>query len=137
MRMLMILLPMMFLSLNGCRSVTQKIICAQISDNEMKPLASGEISFQFSRCRARCLNPNTWAALKLKECTEAFPECKECNLDVAEYPNRKCEPFCEDLSKNYPLQRCEGIAGFFVEDIALEIRPKLSALNAIKKDYCN
>jgi hypothetical protein len=86
----------------------------------MKPLASGDISLQFARCRARCLDPNTWEALPLKNCKEAFPDAGE-----------------EELARNYPLAKCEGLAGFFVEDIATEIRPKVKALNQIKKDYCN
>ena len=129
----------MFLSLglSGCGSATRKIVCAQIADNEMKPLASGEISFQFNRCRARCLDPNTWEAMPLKSCSRDFPECSECEVEIAEKPDRKCEPYCEDLARNYPPVKCEGLAGFFVEDIATEIRPKMGALNNIKRDYCD
>lgn len=86
----------------------------------MRPLPAGDISFQFERCRARCLDPNTWQALELKECLEAFPDAKE-----------------GEFSRNYPLVKCEGLAGFFIDDIATEIRPKVKALNSIKKDYCD
>ena len=139
MRMLMILLPMIFLSLgaSSCGSVQRKIVCAQVNDNQMKPLASGEISFQFNRCRARCLDPNTWQALPIKECKKDWPECEECEVDIAKKPDRKCESYCSELARNYPLVKCEGLAGFFVEDIATEIRPKVTALNRIKKDYCD
>lgn len=96
----------------------------------MKPLASGEVSFQFNRCRARCLDPNTWGALPLKQCPEIFPEC-------IKTVNQETPVYCEDLAKNFELTKCEGIAGFFVEDIATEIRPKMGALNGLKKDYCD
>lgn len=122
MRMLMIMLLMMFLSLGASScSTTRKIVCAQVADNQMKPLASGEVSFQFNRCRARCLDPNTWQALPLKNCKDEFPDAED----------------DEEIARNYPLAKCEGLAGFFVEDIATEIRPKVTALNQIKKDYCN
>jgi hypothetical protein len=113
---------MMFLALgaSNCTTYTSGVICGQIRDNSIKPLPSGDISLQFARCRARCLDPNTWQALELKRCIAHFPDAKP-----------------GEMARNFPLAKCEGLAGFFVEDIATEIRPKMKALNAIKNDYCN
>lgn len=83
----------------------------------MRPLASCDISLQFNRCRCRCLNPNTWESLNLKDCKE-YEELA-------------------GLAVNLPIIECDGLVGFFVDDIATEIKPKVNALNGIKRDYCD
>lgn len=37
---------------------------------------------------------------------------------------------------NYPIEQCEGIGGFFLEDIALDVRPQIRALHTIKGNLC-
>lgn len=122
MKTIILMLLMMFLSLgvSSCGSVTRKIVCNQIHDNEMKPLASGQISLHFKHCLARCIDPNSWEYLELTNCPNEFPEAK-----------------AGEIVRKYPIENCEGIVGFFIEDIATEIRPKVTALNRIKEDYCN
>lgn len=115
----MLLMMFLVMGASSC-GTTGKVICAQIKDLEMKPLPAGDFSFKFNRCRARCLDPNTWAALPLNKCKADFPDATE-----------------GEFTRNYPIDKCEGLSGFFIEDVVVEIRPKLKALNTIKKDYCN
>jgi hypothetical protein len=77
-----------------------------------------DISFQFDRCRGRCFDLNEWKALPMNMCAGM-------------------ESYALAESINLPLESCEGIAGFTIEDMAVEIRPKIKKLDAIKKDYCN
>lgn len=38
---------------------------------------------------------------------------------------------------DYPLEHCDGMAGFKLDDMALEIRPKVKALYRLKENLCN
>ena len=42
----------------------------------------------------------------------------------------------EKVAENYPIEFCDGIAGFSNADMAIEIKPKIKKINAIKIDYC-
>lgn len=97
----------------------KKIACAEVKKYQMKPLPAGDVSFQFNRCRVRCLDPNRWTELPLKACGNHFP-----NAEEGEYV------------RNLPIGYCDGLTGFFAKDVAMEIRPKVDALNDIKDDYC-
>lgn len=37
---------------------------------------------------------------------------------------------------NRPIEYCEGIAGFKLEDIAVEVRPKIKAMYRLKENLC-
>ena len=132
MRALMIMLPMMFLALgaSSCGSTARKLVCSQVRSLEVKPIPACDMSFQFNRCRCRCFNFNTWETLPLNQCPKLMEE-----LDA----NMSFEIVVEkgEEGKNFPLEYCEGVAGFFVEDMANEIRPNVKGLSRIKADYCD
>lgn len=124
MRMLMIVLPMMFLILGASScSTTQKIVCREVRDNEIKPLPLCDISFQFNRCRCRCFKFSTWESLPLNECKDLE------GVEEAGYP-------VTNGAVNFPLKYCENLSGFSLDDMANEVRPKIKGLNNLKNDYC-
>lgn len=69
---------------------------------KVKPRLSCDVSFQFNRCRCRCLDIQNIATV----------DPKECGLDW------------KQDTMNFPIERCDGIAGFYLEDIAKHIRPE-------------
>ena len=69
---------------------------------KVKPKLSCDVSFKFDRCRCRCLDIYN----------QKTTDPKECDLDWAED------------TRNFPLEQCEGIAGFYLEDITKEIIPQ-------------
>lgn len=98
----------LFLSVS-CRS---KLICNEIKAATIKNLPLCDISFQFNRCRCRCFNINTYTTVEPEACGDDFE------------------------AGDYPITYCESLSGFFVEDWAVEIRPKIRRLDRIKGDYC-
>ena len=114
MKMLITTLLMIF-SLSACRSFEQQIICKEIDSYQIKPTPLCDISFQFNRCRCRCLY--------LKNDLQTV-DPKKCGLDWAENV------------KDFPIEHCEGIAGFFVEDIAKHIRPEALETKQCFEDSC-
>lgn len=38
---------------------------------------------------------------------------------------------------DYPLEYCENIAGFFLEDIAKDVRPNVKALANLRENMCD
>jgi hypothetical protein len=107
-KVLIILMSTIFLGATSCK---RKIICSEINSTDIKPLVSCDISFQFNRCRCRCFD-----------------------LDQFQTVDDK---FCSDFrSGDYPLEYCEGLSGFFIEDMAINIKPNIIHLNEIKADNC-
>ncbi len=111
MRMLTTALVIIFLA--SCKT---KIICSQVKSATIKPIVLCDLSMQFNRCRCRCFNANRWAEVEDRACKWRYPE-----------------PFKKG---DYPIDYCEGIAGFYLEDIAQEVKPKVKKLSRIKTDYC-
>jgi len=109
----MTILPILFLI--SCKSA---IICNQINSAKIVPILLYDISFKFDRCRVRCFDFNSWATLPLNKCVGM-------------------ELRTEEGAINLPLENCEGLSGFSINDMAYELRPKIKKLDQIKKDYCN
>lgn len=100
--------------LSSC--VGKKVICTQLDASRIKALPLCDISFQFNRCKCRCFDFNNWS----------------------EIDDRACKWRYGDFSSGeYPLEACEGIAGFFVDDIAVEVKPKVKKLAKLKADLCD
>lgn len=65
--------------------------------------------------------------------------------DISFKKNRcRCRDFdfnnWKELSEpvNYPIEHCEGVAGFFVDpDIGVEVRPNIRALANLKENLCS
>ena len=88
------------------------IICKEINKAKIRPLVNCDLSLQFKRCRCRCVDYNTITKVDDKFCGENF------------------------VSKDYPIDTCEGLSGSFIEDWAKEIKPKVNRLNRVKRAYC-
>jgi hypothetical protein len=106
---------LMILCLSGCRSVNTQIICAQLETHKINPIKSCDVSFKFNRCRCRCFDFNTWERL----------DWKKCGVE---------EEGSEPIS--YPIESCEGISGFFLDEAAVEIRPNIKAMSRLKDNLC-
>jgi hypothetical protein len=39
-------------------------------------------------------------------------------------------------AQDFPIEHCEGVAGFLIGDIALEIRPRIKKLANLKANLC-
>lgn len=112
MRKIVLIMMMLWTTfLTSCRTA---IVCEDIERAEMVPLNYCDISFKFNeaRCRCRCLDPNTYTTLPDLSCGEDYQ------------------------SGNFELEACQGIAGFSLDDVALEVKPNISRLNKIKEHYC-
>jgi predicted alpha/beta superfamily hydrolase len=70
-----------------------------------------------------------------------IPVVKMCDISF-KFNRCRCRNF--DLNswnavgeaENLPLEQCEGVAGFFVEDIAVKIRPNIKAMYRLKENLC-
>lgn len=111
MKAIIMMLLMTFLV--GCKT---KIICRQIKSAIIRPLPLCDISFQFNRCRCSCFDINKFQSVNDNACT--WPDGNEFK------------------SGDYPIKTCEGVSGFFNEDWAIEVRPKIKKLARLKEDYC-
>lgn len=81
---------------------------------QIKPRLMCDISFQFNRCRCRCYD--------LEKLKETEPE--KCGIDS------------ENKKWNEEIEFCEGISGFYLEDIATHIIPKIKEKKQYIKDEC-
>lgn len=93
----------------SCRT---KLVCSEVRRATIDYLPLCDISFKFNRCRCRCFNLNNYSTVKPALCGEDF------------------------IEGNYELEYCEGIAGFYVEDWATEVKPNVKRLIRIRGDYC-
>jgi hypothetical protein len=81
---------------------------------KVKPHLSCDISFQFNRCRCRCLD--------LKS-------------DLNTVDPKLCGQNWKTDVKDFPLESCDGIAGFYLEDIAKNIRPEALETKQCAEDH--
>lgn len=102
-----IVLSMIFLI--SCKT---KIVCKQIKKNQINPVVIHTLKLQFNSCKAQCFDLNNWKTVEDFHCGEDFS------------------------SGNYPIEECNEIQGFYVEDMANELRPKIKDLARIRQDYC-
>jgi len=80
----------------------------------VKPQVSCDVSFQFDRCRCRCLDLQNLETIHQKNCDLDWPE-----------PVR-----------DFPLLQCEGIAGFYLDDITKKIKPQAKETKDCYEDKC-
>ena len=80
----------------------------------IKPKILCDVSFQSNRCRCTCYDSE-----KLQS-TDPI----------------KCKIESEEWTWNSPLEVCEGITGFYIEDIAEHIIPKINEKKQYIKDKC-
>ncbi len=111
-------MTLLTISLVSCRSVETKLVCAQIARHQIKPVQLCDVSFKYNRCRCRCFNFNSWDALPADKCSEFNGLISAGN------------------AVDFPIEHCEGVAGFFLEDAALNVRPNIKALDKIKNNLC-
>ena len=108
----------------SCNTFQTRLVCKQIKAHQIKILPLCDISFQFNRCRCRCFDYNKWEASTLRSCSGLVDEGEE---------TKKINGI-QVVDK--PLMYCEGVAGFFLEDAAQEIKPNIKALDQIKNNLC-
>jgi len=109
-------------------SCKDKIICKEIKSYAIKPLVLYDVSFQFNRCRARCFNANKWITLPINSCPEL-------SAYASDYPET-FQITKDGETVNLPLEQCEGVSGFYLNDMATELRPKIKSLDSLKTENC-
>lgn len=122
MKIVIIALLMTFLI--SCKN--QKLICNEIRDNRIDNVVMYDVSFVFDRCRARCFDVNEWKTIDAVKCPSMPAGEPVQTLINGQYIN----------SIDLPLEDCEGVAGFKIDPIAREIRPKLKRLNEMYNALC-
>ncbi len=125
MRILTILLSTIFLaSCASCNQVERKLVCKSVESARFTLKPKYDISFKFNRCRVRCFDESRWLVVPVSNCP---------SIPVELYGLEKDS---QGEVVNLPLEECEDVAGFKLEDVALDIKPKILKLNAIKEDQC-
>ncbi len=112
MKMIMIVLLMPLLISSRCSRVDVRLTCNQIRSAKIDSLPLCDISFQNNRCRCRCFNLTDYEVVNDNQCGQHFE------------------------SGNYPLETCEGIAGFPIEQWPKEIRPNVLKLQNLFSNLC-
>lgn len=121
------LLTIMLLTIFSTSCKQQKLICKEIESAKINPVVMYDVSFVFNRCRARCFDVNEWKALPISNC----PKLNQDQI-ISESTE---EGFVESV--NLDITACEGVAGFSIDDIAREMRPKIKRLSDLNEDICN
>lgn len=93
----------MIVLIEGCQ-------CLQI-----RPQVACDISFQFDRCRCRCLD-----IVKIK------------SLDPS-----LCDLNWDSKTKDFDIETCEGITGFYIDDIIKYIKPEANKSLQCYEDTCS
>lgn len=71
-----------------------------------------DISIKHNRCRVRCLDIDSFKVQPDGECGEEF------------------------RSGNFPLEKCEGVAGFIQKNWAIEAKPKIKKRKNLYGNLC-
>ena len=108
----MLITTLLILLATSCRGVRKRIACGQIRSAQTDSKVKCDISFRFNRCKCSCFNLTEYATVDDKECGDDFE------------------------SGRFPLEACEGMMGFHINDWADEFRPKIKKLNSSFKNYC-
>lgn len=73
--------------------------------------------------------------------THKIKPVEMCDINI-KFDRCRCRQFdinsWEALSEpvNHPLEYCDKLVGFNISDIALEIKPKIKAMNRLKENLC-
>jgi len=131
---LLTIITLTIFSISGCKD---KIICAEIKSAEIKPVVLYDVSFTFKRCRVRCFDANKWTTLPISSCPVLSAYASDYAESVVNFNELDLDTKKINFDAvNLPLEQCEGVAGFSLEDHAKEIGPKVKELNQIKVDNC-
>lgn len=82
-----------------------------------------------TRAVCRELRKNEILPVEMCDMSFKFKRCRCRNFDVNAWKELS-EPI------DHPLEHCDGIAGFRLEEIALEMRPKIKAMYRLKENLC-
>lgn len=107
---ILLLIPLLISS--KCARVDVALTCKQIRSAKINSLPTCDTSFKFNRCRVRCFNLTDYRTVPDWECGQDFK------------------------SGDYPLEYCEGCAGFYVDDWPIEVRPKIKKLKNLYRNLC-
>jgi len=109
-KMLMTMLLMIYTT--SCTSVNTNIVCSQLRKSDIKAMPWHDISIKFDRCRVRCLDIDSFKQVPDGECGDDF------------------------RSGNFPLEKCEGVAGFKQVNWAREAKPKIKKRRNLYGNLC-
>lgn len=110
MRLIMTALLMIFLT--SCRSVERRVICAEIRKQEIAPVEMCDIQVD----------------------TDVFENLVSARCRCRQFDINSWTALTEPV--NHPLWHCNHIAGYRLEAIATEVRPKVKALYRLKENLC-
>lgn len=105
-----ILLLMIFLT--SCRSVEQRVVCSELRKQEILPTEMCDIKIEL----------------------DAFDNLVEARCRCRQFDMNSWTALTEPV--NQPLSYCNNIAGYRLEAIALDIRPKVKAMYRLKENLC-
>jgi hypothetical protein len=103
----------------SCNTINQALVCKQIKKHAIPLSPKCSPSWKFDRCRCRCFDYNKWETVDLNKC-ERFSGFSS---GETEY--------------DFELDYCEGVDGSFLADEAVNIRPNVKALHALKGNLCD
>jgi hypothetical protein len=107
--MKLITIALLTIFLTSCKT---KIVCKQIKKNQIDYVVIHTVKMKYNSCKVQCFDLNNWKTVSDNYCGDNFE------------------------SGNYPLEECDQVQGFFVNDMATEIRPKIKDLARVRRDYC-
>lgn len=124
--------------LSGCNSIERKLVCKQVDSARFSLKPMYDISFKYNRCRARCFDMTNWNAVAIANCSQLSSMSEEFGVVKVRNENLSKMLGFEVVNEviNMPIEKCDNVAGFMLEDIALDIKPKILKLGAIKQDQC-
>ena len=109
---------------------------------KIKPLILCDASIKFDRCRCRCYNLNESKSV----------ENEKCGLNSKRYVLKDVDLMTDDeisdvwglldnekaeIGINFPIERCDQIAGFSLNDWAINIDPWQKEIRQFYKDECS
>lgn len=114
-KIIIVLLTPLLIS-SKCTRTDVRVTCAQIASARVDNLPLCDLSFEKNRCRCRCFNLTDYQIVDEKKCK--WPDGSNFQ------------------AKDYDIYTCEGIGGFFVEEWASEVKPKLKKLRNLYGNLC-
>ena len=81
----------------------------------IKPQIVCDYSYQFDRCRCRCYD----------------------NMKLKRVPPIECNQFFDEEEWEISLHECDGLTGWFIDDVNIEVLPWAKKTRQYYKDKCD
>jgi len=119
-------------------SCNTTIVCREIRSAVPKAMPLCDVSFKFNECFCRCFNLSKFDTVTDKTCNiyPKYVPTKTPNnfYSIAKKPSGFV--YLKFTGGAYPLNTCDKLSGFFVNQWAKEIAPKIKRLDRVKRDNC-